>query len=719
MKTFKIIISSLCIIIYSTTVVNAQTVIKDKQEIYGNWSKANSPYIINGEAIVPSSKVLIIEAGTIIKLKTGKVKSYQIYDSQLKKNIMNTNFDVGFIRVNGKIVAKGTSGERIIFTKSDNNEYSGLIVVNGTEKSEFINCDFEYLGRIASLTYNSNSPVNPRGVRIAPFNSGLFIINSSTEIKNCKFIECPNGIESVNSNVMVEKSSFENNETAISISNSTVEINSNRFFKNSYAIICYGLKPKIIENYIFNNKTGISINSSNPYITNNTVIKNERGFVFYNSSPIITNSIIWYNKESFTFDERDANQSNPSIKYSFIQDVSLNSQVINLGNNSFNIDPQLNDDFSLKNTSKCIASGENSKDIGAFPRTISTKDVKPPLIRILSPQVKRGFQPIEENKQILVTGIVTDESGIYEVTVNGEEAEINIQGEFSKRVLLALGDNKITINATDTKNNTSSEEFTVTRNSKKNTTEPIVTDDLNVNGKYYALIIGIQDYMDSSIKKLEEPLKDVQNIHNVLITNYTFEKENIVLLKNPQRTEIIETLDNLTQKLTQNDNLLIFYAGHGYWDENLKQGFWLPVNAKQNSRAEWISNSTIRDYISGIKAKHTLLIADACFSGGIFKTRKAFDNANKAVNELLRLPSRKGMTSGTLTEVPDKSVFVEFLLKRLSQNTEDFISSEELFYSFKQAVINNSPINQVPQFGEIRETGDEGGDFIFIKRKMR
>jgi len=34
----------------------------------------------------------------------------------------------------------------------------------------------------------------------------------------------------------------------------------------------------------------------------------------------------------------------------------------------------------------------------------------------------------------------------------------------------------------------------------------------------------------------------------------------------------------------------------------------------------------------------------------------------------------------------------------------------------RQAVINNSPNGQVPQFGEIRETGDEGGDFVFVKR---
>ncbi len=64
--------------------------------------------------------------------------------------------------------------------------------------------------------------------------------------------------------------------------------------------------------------------------------------------------------------------------------------------------------------------------------------------------------------------------------------------------------------------------------------------------------------------------------------------------------------------------------------------------------------------------------------------------------------------------VPDKSVFIEYLVKRLNENTEKYLSTEQLFASFKTGVINNSPNGQIPQFGDIRETGDEGGDFIFV-----
>ena len=90
-------------------------------------------------------------------------------------------------------------------------------------------------------------------------------------------------------------------------------------------------------------------------------------------------------------------------------------------------------------------------------------------------------------------------------------------------------------------------------------------------------------------------------------------------------------------------------------------------------------------------------------------------NASKDIQLLYKMPSRRAMTSGTMTTVPDKSVFLEYLCKRLKDNNEKFLSSQYLFDSFRAAVINNS--NVVPQDGVIAETGDEGGDFIFILRE--
>jgi hypothetical protein len=81
---------------------------------------------------------------------------------------------------------------------------------------------------------------------------------------------------------------------------------------------------------------------------------------------------------------------------------------------------------------------------------------------------------------------------------------------------------------------------------------------------------------------------------------------------------------------------------------------------------------------------------------------------------LYKTKSRRAITSGNLTTVPDQSVFCDYLIKRLTENPEKFLSSQLLFSSLKLAVINNSLT--IPQEGVINDAGDEGGDFIFIRK---
>jgi hypothetical protein len=236
------------------------------------------------------------------------------------------------------------------------------------------------------------------------------------------------------------------------------------------------------------------------------------------------------------------------------------------------------------------------------------------------------------------------------------------------------------------------------------------------SGKYYALIIGVDDYVDPAIKDLDEPINDAQKLFNVLTTKYNFESENITFLKNPTKSDIIAVLHSMRTSLTEFDNLLIFYAGHGYYDEEMNTGYWLPSDARQDNPVNWLDNQVLINHLSVIKTKHILLIADACFSGGIFKTRSAFQN-NQAIESMYELPSRKAMTSGTLNTVPDKSVFMKYLLKRLEENKENFLPAGELFSSLRIAVINNAGNTpSVPQYGTMQNAGDEGGDFIFMRR---
>ncbi|MFP4025158.1 MAG: caspase family protein [Thiohalospira sp.] len=354
------------------------------------------------------------------------------------------------------------------------------------------------------------------------------------------------------------------------------------------------------------------------------------------------------------------------------------------------------------------------------------KDIKPPDLTFSKPLITDNKPITVNSEELILEGDITDDHGVFEFTINGMDVSFTDDGKFESGVYLVEGNNTIFIRAVDIFENALEKSYTVIYKPLKkegqrqtfseNESNDAILDDLETGGqgKYYALLIGVSNYSDPEIIDLDQPETDAEKLYNTLINNYTFEKEDIKLLKSPTREQIISEMDRINKLISEDDNLLVFYAGHGYWDEKDEVGYWLPSDAKQANTANWIRNSTIKDYLRTIGTKHTLLIADACFSGGIFKTRKAFADAPKSIQKLYELPSRKAMTSGTLQEVPDKSVFLLYLNKRLLENTQPYISAEELFGSFKIAVLNNSP--NVPQYGEIKDTGDEGGDFVFVKR---
>ena len=347
---------------------------------------------------------------------------------------------------------------------------------------------------------------------------------------------------------------------------------------------------------------------------------------------------------------------------------------------------------------------------------IIARDETPPVIELTEPEhiLSRGIRILPQEHAISTThwsvrikGNARDSGGVAIVWVNDFECRlIPVAGavQFEAEPMLSLGLNTIEIKAVDKSKNESKLVLNVKREVSF------------VTGKYYALVIAVQDYVDNSINSLEYPVSDAQKVISVLTERYTFDPKNITLLKSPDRRAIFRAFEALRSQLTENDNLIIFYAGHGIWDEGMRQGYWLPSNATAADPSEWIPNSTIRDYIRGIKSKHTLLVADACFSGGIFRTRDAFAQPDVSIQKVYEMPSRRAVTSGAMKTVPDRSVFAEYLVKRLRENTEPYLYTMRLYINMKDAVTNNSPGNQTPLYGVINEAGDEGGDFVFVRR---
>ncbi len=408
--------------------------------------------------------------------------------------------------------------------------------------------------------------------------------------------------------------------------------------------------------------------------------------------------------------------------------VSINSDILidtkslvekGIGTNGnyayavFNIKPYLN-------AGNNIITLKNTEDIGQvdyiFIKSVEISANKSyqfnnsPVIVVTKPQIERGFK-IVPAAVLDVEGIATDEDGISRVVINNVNAQLSSNGFFSAQIPVKQGNNTIVIVATDNTGKSGTKTFSIDIG---NTTAGGNTK-LGQAGKYYALIIGVSDYDDPKIPDLVgEPTKDARELYNILTQNYTFDAQNVKLLLNPTYRQVIRSFDDFSKIITENDNFLIFYAGHGNWDENSEIGYWLPKDAELGYTDAWLYNSVLVDNIRKVNSKHTLLLADACFSGGIFRTRSILQNASKSIQKKYDLKSRNAITSGTLKTVPNKSVFFKYLSNRLLTNSDKYLSAGELFNRIETAVGNNSP--NIPQYGDIQNVGDEGGDFIFIKQ---
>ncbi|MDC0457454.1 caspase family protein [Alphaproteobacteria bacterium] len=239
----------------------------------------------------------------------------------------------------------------------------------------------------------------------------------------------------------------------------------------------------------------------------------------------------------------------------------------------------------------------------------------------------------------------------------------------------------------------------------------------NNQQKFYALLIGVENY--DNLIDLKTPMNDINKISNILKNKYGF---NITLLKNPTREQITKTLNNLSKILTKNDNLLIYYAGHG--TEVKKKGHWLPSNAEKDDDTHWISNDYLSRKLNNINAMNILVIADSCFSGTLTRNISgAKTKIDKSLKVYLGTKSRIVISSGGLKPVldgggGDNSIFAGILISYLTNNFEA-LTATKLYNGISQDVLKLSMelgFQQTPMLANLPTSGHVGPDFVFLPK---
>ena len=241
-------------------------------------------------------------------------------------------------------------------------------------------------------------------------------------------------------------------------------------------------------------------------------------------------------------------------------------------------------------------------------------------------------------------------------------------------------------------------------------------------GSQYAIIIGIASYR--SLPKLGTPVKDATEIAKILSDSYGFKTQ---LLTDATRDQIFQALDDARHSLTANDSLLIYYAGHGFYDKLEDEAYWAPADAGQDTYARWITASDITGKARAIPARHVLVVSDSCYSGQIARAIELRDSAASGrgpfLARMLEGKSRDLMSSGGNEPVSDSdvagfgnhSVFANALLLGLQKIAFREFAASELFDQYVKIQVSGRS-QQVPNYTPIRNSGHEGGDFVFFRK---
>jgi uncharacterized protein len=242
-------------------------------------------------------------------------------------------------------------------------------------------------------------------------------------------------------------------------------------------------------------------------------------------------------------------------------------------------------------------------------------------------------------------------------------------------------------------------------------------------GTYHALIIGNNQYQH--LRKLKTPVNDAKVVDELLRTRYGYKT---TVLLNANRYQILNALNQLRQRMTEKDNLLIYYGGHGELDEVNQRGHWLPVDAEPYSTANWISNITITDILNTMSSKHILVVSNSCYSGTMTRSSLTRLEAGmtpekhlKWIKKMLKKQSRTVLTSGGVKPVLESgggqhSIFAKAFIDTLENNTE--IMAAYKVYRQVAALVNDAAaairFDQVPEYAPIRYAKHEAGEFFFV-----
>jgi uncharacterized caspase-like protein len=243
----------------------------------------------------------------------------------------------------------------------------------------------------------------------------------------------------------------------------------------------------------------------------------------------------------------------------------------------------------------------------------------------------------------------------------------------------------------------------------------------------YALVIATDSY--DSWPKLVNPINDAKTIENDLNTIYGVETE---LLPNPTYKQFLDAMERYKEKKYEpSDQLIIFIAGHGTYNNKLSLGYIIVKDSKSEEDDRYgqtfIHLTDLRDIVDDIPVAHLLIIIDSCYGGSFIRNIVGGTKGNDMYAEVSRdefrmrkmnYKSRFYLTSGGLTYVPDgrpgmHSPFARQILEGLRS-----YGGKEGYLTFSKIATFVERVTPEPKAGNFG-FHQPGGDIVLIPVSRR
>lgn len=237
------------------------------------------------------------------------------------------------------------------------------------------------------------------------------------------------------------------------------------------------------------------------------------------------------------------------------------------------------------------------------------------------------------------------------------------------------------------------------------------------NGKTYLFFIAIDEYRNG-VTRLSNAVRDARTVSECLLEHYSFDRANLKMLINEQVTKrsILKAFDEYHNIITDQDNLIFYFSGHGTYHNTIQKGYWLTAESVSGERATFFSNDEVVSFIRHLKARHVFGIVDACFSEALFTDR----NVLPLVSRRYTIPSRWLLTAGRLEPVSDgyqgdHSPFAEILLSQLKYQDKPCLWVSELCNIVLDGFVYNKE-EQLPRGQPLQNVRHKGGEFVFVRK---